>query len=323
MATNEMTKTAKNEMAAPPAQKEARITNMVADEIAKLSEAGRIQFPANYSVSNALAAAWLALQEVKAGNGNDAKPIIQNGQPTGIVTTRSMVNALHSMVVQGLNPAKKQVYFIVRGDQLCADRSYFGDVALAERAMPGLKLYYDTINEGDTFTTTKVMTAAGFVTVIKSHDIPFPRGTEILGAYCGGVRNGEPLGVDVFDMNRIKQSWTKSKTAFNYNDKTPIEDRQLNPISTHAQFTGDMCLRTVIRHYCKMIINSSDDSMLKEAVNKADNDRVEFEVAADVEANANRTVIDATYHGEDGDTEIDAVRTGRADDETETKEEAF
>lgn len=321
MATNEMTKTAKAEMTAPAPAKETRITNQVADEIAKLSEAGRIQFPANYSVSNALAAAWLALQEVV---GKDGAPIIKNGQPTGLVTTRSMVNALHSMVVQGLNPAKKQVYFIVRGDQLCADRSYFGDVALAERALPGLKLYYDTINDGDTFTTSKVMTATGFVTVIKSHDIPFPRGTQIEGAYCGGVRNGEPLGVDVFDMNRIKQSWTKSKTAFNYNDKTPIEERQLNPSSTHAQFTGDMCLRTVIRHYCKMIINSSDDSMLKEAVNKADNDNVEFEVAADVEANANKTFIDATYRGDDEPPR--AMGDGGEDSSAksdEDKEEAF
>ena len=290
-ATNEISKNSATSIVANSAPKELRITNQVLDEVNKMSRGGKLTLPDNYSAENALASAWIMLQDIQ---GKDKRYIIENGKPTGIVTNRSIANSLLDMVTQGLNPAKKQCYFIVYGDRLICQRGYFGDMALAERVVPGITFYYDTINKGDEFSVSKVRTKKGFVTAVKSHDIPFPRGVEIIGAYCGAISpDGEDLGCDVFDMARIRQSWAKSKTAGYEN-------------STHSQFTAEMCLRTVIRHRCKPIVNSSSDELLKKAIQDADINSVEAEVNEQASTYANSEIIDVQYEREPLPTEVEA-----------------
>jgi recombination protein RecT len=268
--------------AGPVAQviKEAKITNQVLTQIEDLSRNGQLCLPDNYSPANALAAAYLMFQDIQ---NKEKKLIMHNGQPTGVVTVRSMVNALMHMVSQGMNPSKKQCYFIVYGDQLTYQRSYFGDMALAERAMPGISFSYDTINDGDEIEIESVRNARGLlVTTIVRHKKPFPRSEKVIGAYCGVVdRDGVELGYDVFDMARIQKSWSMSKTAHYDN-------------STHKTFTGEMAMRTVIRHRCKAIINASGDEMLKKAIDRAESAAIESSVAAEASERANMDIIDVT-----------------------------
>lgn len=249
-------KTATKELATQ--DKPVAITAIVGRQIEALVARNSINFPSDYDVSNALAAAKLNLQTVLT---MDKKPVVDaNGRPTGACTESSMVNAVFDMCVQGLNVAKKQGYFIVYGNQLTFQRSYFGDEALAKRVNPDIELFYDVIRDGDTFSIEKKWTSRyGLVDAVK-HEKKWPTAGKIIGAYCGAVDKltGEDMGTIVFDIERIKKSWAQSKT-YKPGGSTP-----------HTNFEEEMCLRTIIRRRCKPIINSSSDAHLLQAIKRQD-----------------------------------------------------
>lgn len=97
--------------------------DVVAEKVRQFQERGEIHFPANYSPENAMKSAWLLLQTVQDKN---YKPALET------CTKDSIANSLLDMVVQGLNPAKKQGYFIVYGTKLTFQRSYFGTMAVTK-----------------------------------------------------------------------------------------------------------------------------------------------------------------------------------------------
>lgn len=232
-------------------------TVVVGQMIQSFMQKGTLRLPRDYSPENALKSAWLALQEI-------------NVAPA---TKESVVNALLDMVVQGLNPAKKQCYFILYGNKLACQRSYFGDQALAERVRPGIEVYSAVVWKGDEFEFDVVR---GRTVVSKHRSTLAHQGGEIVAAYCGIVETstGEDLGAVIMTMDQIRKSWSMSKT-FGKGD-TP-----------HAKFPDQMALRTVVRRRCKAIINSSSDALLLESVRRQDEDAIEAEVAEDAAQHAN------------------------------------
>lgn len=116
------------------------VTDSVMMRVKELEETGGLMFPANYSAANQIKAAWFVLQETKDRNG---KPALE------VCNKSSIANAVLDMVIQGLSVSKKQGYFIVYGDKLEFQRSYFGTVALARLCgMKGLPVA-NIIYEGD------------------------------------------------------------------------------------------------------------------------------------------------------------------------------
>ena len=187
------------------------------------------------------------------------------------------MNALHDMVIQGLNPAKKQCYFIVYGNVLSCQRSYFGEMLLCKRILPGIEFYHDTIREGEEFSLSKLRTRRGLVTVIDVHKPGFPRSEVIVGAYCGIVsKDGIDAGADVMDMATIRKSWAQSKTYKGAESNTP-----------HNKFPAEMALRTVIRHRTKMILNMASDAHLRNAILRQAIDATEGEIMEESAENAN------------------------------------
>ncbi|HEV7383179.1 MAG TPA: recombinase RecT, partial [Dyadobacter sp.] len=121
---------------------EKNITDQVLAKIQAFEESGELRIPKDYSVGNAMKAAWIIIQEVKDRNG---KPALE------VCTPASVANALLKMVVWGLSPLKKQCDFIVYGTTLSCDPEYTGNIALAKR-YGGLKwIKANTIFEKDDF----------------------------------------------------------------------------------------------------------------------------------------------------------------------------
>lgn len=250
-----------------PAESKNISTNVLAS-IRKLTETQKLHLPAGYSPENALKEAWLILQDLKDRN---QKLVLQSCTPA------SITHALLDMVYQGLNPMKKQCYFIPYGNSLTCQRSYFGDMALAEMVKPGIEFYFDVVREGEELTWTKKLG--------KSFDLEHTgQGTATLNnpikvAYCGYTLNGEDMGAQVMTIEQIKQSWTMSKT---YQEKGN---------GTHNRFESEMALRTVIRKCCKAIINASSDLQLLAAVKRSENNAIDAEFTEEVLMNANQEVI--------------------------------
>ena len=235
---------------------------------------GTLHLPHDYSPENAMKSAWLVLQTVQ---DKDYKPALQTCTP------ESICNALMSMVIQGLNPDKKQCYFIVYGKALVCQRSYFGDIALVKRVNPDFEVYFDVVYEGEKLATSKQMCSAGLVTVIKDHEQLFPRdGKRLIGAYCGVVdtRKTEDLGIELMDMAQIKKSWGMSKT-YKEGGNSP-----------HNTFPDQMALRTVIRRRCKSIINSSSDALLLGAIRESDMDAIDGEISEEAAMLGNGQILE-------------------------------
>lgn len=246
-----------------------RIIGRAESDIADLVNQGRLQVPPGYSVKNAMTFAWLMLQDVKDKDGRSA---------LDVVARSSVASALLRMVVQGLDPAKNQCYFIVYGKSLSCQRSYFGDMAILQRVRPGAEVMAGVVYEGDTFRYSMVPRRI----VSHEQDLANVDPDRMVAAYAIVTVDGEQVGAEVMTMDRIKRSWSKSKTFGN--DR--VRDK------THEQFPDEMAMRTVIRRAVKYFINQSGDPWLKDVDPTDDMDAAETTLAGDVAEYANGDVID-------------------------------
>jgi recombination protein RecT len=294
---------AKQETVTPPApvKQESHLALMkrtVVDAVAaKVGEFVRnreIDLPKDYSVGNALKAAWLILQETKT---KDEKLVLE------ACTKDSIANSMLDMVVQGLNPIKNQVYFIAYGKTLTAQRSYFGSMAVAKMVSPLIDDFaYAAVYEGDTF---KYGITNGRKNVL-SHEQELGNvdKKKIIGAYAITLNKaGDPIRSEIMTMDEIKQAWKQSKM-------NPVADNgTVKTGSTHEKFAADMAMKTVINKLCKAIVNSSSDkSILLERINRAEDLSDRAAVEADIEDQANTgEVIDITAEQKSNDVKTETI----------------
>lgn len=246
--------------------------DVVADKVRKFQERGEIHFPANYSPENAMKSAWLLLQGVQT---KDNRPALE------VCTRDSIANALLDMVVQGLNPAKKQGYFIVYGKNLTFQRSYFGTMAVTKRVTGAEDIDAEIIYEGDEFEFEVVRGRKK----ITKHKTVFSNidDNKIAGAYCTIYWPDGKEYTEIMTIKEIRQAWKKSR-------QNPDKEG-----STHNEFPGEMAKRTVINRACKTYMNTSDDgSLVMTHFNRQDEAIAEAEMEAEIAANANGEIIDIT-----------------------------
>lgn len=274
------------------------VVDVVETKVREFQANNELDIPANYSPSNAMKSAWLILQEVKDRNG---KPAIE------VCTKASMANALLDMVVQGLNPAKKQCYFIVYGNQLVMQRSYFGAMHVARTVCPEIEdIYADVVYADDTFEYEKKRGR----NVITKHTQKLGNvsADKLIAAYCTVLYKDGTERTTIMTLDECKQSWKKSKmSAVNANG-------EINEKSTHGQYTADMMMRTAINKACKSIINSSDDKSILIS-RKLENTVHQVAVEEEVQENANSVFIDIDDTPTEVDTETGEIIEAPATDE--------
>jgi recombination protein RecT len=250
--------------------------DIVAKRVREFQERGELHFPANYSPENAMKAAWLAIQDTVDRN---KKPAIE------VCTRNSIANALLNMVVQGLNPAKKQCYFIVYGNQLVLQRSYFGSMHIAKTVDPNIKeIVPDVVYKDDVFLYGKERGR----TVIVKHEQKLENVDkgQIIAAYCSVFYKDGTEQTTIMTFDEIKQAWKQSQM-------NPIDEKgNIKDGSTHGKFTAEMAKKTVVNRACKTIINSSDDSNLVIlAYNNTNDDIEDARAQEEVNNNANKIAL--------------------------------
>lgn len=258
---------------------EKSVVDIVSEKVSEFLKSGQLDLPKNYSVDNALKSAYLTLNTVE---DKEHKKVMEDGKLTGVCTKASIANAVLDMVVQGLNPGKKQCYFIVYGKTLTCQRSYFGSMAVAEMVKPVITDWgYNVVYEGDTF---EYEISNGKASVIKHvQKLEDINNTKILAAYAIALgKNQTPIKTGIMTIEQIHQAWSMSK-AKPFNEKGEIK-----PESTHGKFAREMALRTVINKVAKFIINaSSDNALLLERINRAEELADTVAVQAEIEEKAN------------------------------------
>jgi len=231
--------------------------------IREMQNEGELDIPADYSVGNALKSAWLKLQETKSTGG---KPVLE------ACTRTSIVNAMLDTVVQGLSPAKDQVYYIAYGNKLTAMRSYFGSIALAKRVANVKEVNATVIYEGDEIEVEVVNGNRR----IKSHKSSWENqdGDKIKGGYVIITFNDDrPDHHTIMTFSECEAAWKQGKTYKGMNGSSP-----------HAKFTKDMVEKTVINKATKKLIKGSSDSYLfAKSVDRSTDIMTEEKVAEQIE----------------------------------------
>lgn len=208
------------------------ITDTVSKKIDQLTDEG-LALPANYKWQNALKSAFFTLQNVK---GRDGRPALQ-------CVPASIANSLLDMVEQGLSPAKNQCYFIVYGNQLQMQRSYFGTITALKRLKGVKDIDAQVVHQGDEFVIGADelgrIKVTKFVPKFENLDKPIKAVFAFIQMTDGRVN------YTVMTQKQVQASWSQA--------------RQHN---VQNKFPEEMAKRTVINRAAKMVINTSDDSDL-------------------------------------------------------------
>ena len=224
---------------------EKNLADNVQNRVLELTNKGRLNLPKNYSVGNALSSAWLIIQDLKDKNN---KPALE------VCTKESIANALLEMAILGLNPVKKQGYFIVYGNRLGWFTSYFGKCASIKR-LKGIETepIGTIIYEGD---NVEIGYNELGEEIVLSHKTTWENKLKNnrVGAYATVIANGIKRSA-LMTKTEIKESWLKNPSPSNKRD--------------HVDFEGEFMKRTVINRLVKMILQTSnDDDLLAETMIK-------------------------------------------------------
>jgi recombination protein RecT len=209
----------------------------VLNRIATMKKEQNMALPAGYNAANALNMAWLQLTDASNGQSLVAK-----------TTPESQAKALLSMAVQGLSPAKNQVYFIPYGRNLTLMRSYFGSLAILKRLDNVQDVWAEVVREGDKFEIGSEhgrLTVKTYEPTVENLDKP------IAYAFAAIVDNNGITNYTVMTKKQIDTSWSHAKTT-----------------KVQKEYPDQMALRTVLNRAAKWFINSSSDNdLLIQAVN--------------------------------------------------------
>lgn len=216
---------------------QGNVTDQVNQYISSEQDNG-LALPADYSLNNALKAAWFKLRETEDKYHH---PVSDKR----FVDQKSITFALMDMAVQGLSPAKNQCYFIVRGGKVQLQRSYFGTVAVLKRLDSVKDIDAQVVHEGDEFEigSDEVghLVVKKFVPKFENLDKP------LIGAFAFIVMTDGRVAYTVMTKKQIETSWKQSSQRDN---------------KVQRNFSDEMAKRTVINRAAKMIINTSSDSDL-------------------------------------------------------------
>ena len=253
--------------------------DLVLEKVQAFQEGGELHLPANYSAPNALKSAWLHLQNVVDKNKN---PVLAT------CSKASIANTMLDMVIQGLNPAKKQCYFIAYGKELTLMRSYLGTVAVCLRLSPNIAdIFAEVVYEGDHLEYSIVRGRR----IIEAHtqQLENINDDNIIAAYAIALgQDDQVLRSELMTMDQILQSWRQSKV-------NPVDDKgRVKAGTPHDNFPGEMCKRTVVNRMSKHIIGESDDAdLVLESVARTDEAAIKAAAQKEIEENANQgDVID-------------------------------
>lgn len=223
--------------------KEKNITDNILNRYNEMVNSKVIDIPKDYSAENALKSAWFMLQEVEDSN---KKPALE------VCTKDSISNSLFEMVVDGLNPMKKQCYFIVYGKKLTLLKSYQGNIAMAKRYSNVQSVIAREIYEKDVFVTEILKDGRE---VLVKHEQPFENtSNKIIGGYCIVIDSEGKEHLTKMTLAKINKSWMMG----NAKGKSKL----------HTDFDDEAVKRTLINRACKPWINSSNDENIMDDENE-------------------------------------------------------
>lgn len=252
----------------PPAVSAVKndISTQVLAKIDTFQKSGELTLPKGYNAENALKSAYIILSDPK--NNILAK-----------CDKSSIAEALLKMVVYGVSPIKKQCYFIPYGEKLECSISYAGNIAIAKRYGNLKSIKGNAVFEGDTFEFEVDQTTGRRKITKHIQTLESVGSNKIKGAYAVFELNDGSVDVEVMSISQIQMSWNQGGSKGN----SPA----------HKNFADQMAIKTVLNRACKLLISSSDDSILYDPLEE-DNviDVTSENVQHEIKTSANKKELD-------------------------------
>lgn len=241
------------------------ISSQVLAKIESFQKSGELSLPKDYNVENALKSAYIILSDPK--NNILAK-----------CNKNSVAEALLKMVIYGVSPLKKQCYFIPYGDKLECSISYAGNIITAKRYGKLKSIKANAIFEGDEF-EFGVDVVSGRRKVVKHNQTLESVGSnKVKGAYAVYELTDGTIDVEVMSITQIQASWNQGGS------------KGASP--AHRNFADQMACKTVINRACKLLISSSDDSILYDPLEDKEIDITDEDVQHEIKKEANKESLD-------------------------------
>lgn len=239
--TQVQTKEAKQEMQLSVQQLEQQglvlpknITDTVFNTLSVYQSQGQVSFPQNYSVGNALKAAFL---------------IYQNDKKLQACTNASVANALLDMCISGLNPSKNQCYFVPMGDQCTLMTSYFGKQTMVKRIKGVIDVRADVIYKETGYELILDKYGNDDIQITKPCPLGERKSENIEAAWARIILDPEVWGVDTYTsimtLEDIQNAWSMGSAY--------------GKSKAHQKFMAEMAKKSAINRCIKNFINTRDD----------------------------------------------------------------
>lgn len=224
------------------AKLESRIVSQAISKYQEMVENKVFDVPENYSYKNAIQAARYLISKPIEKGPNKGKAIVD------LCTEESILKAIMEMAQKGLNPDKKQCYFIPYGNTCTLSISYQGNVALAKRGGEDIGEVYGYAVYKDDILDLSFNPQRG-VFEIESYQPDISKWTKpgIAGAFAVITdRAGDVRYTEYMTMEQIKDSWAMGGAK----GESPA----------HKNFPDQQAIKTVKSRAVKSFVNTADDS---------------------------------------------------------------
>lgn len=210
------------------------ITDTVFNTLSVYQSQGTVNFPANYSVGNALKAAWLIYQQ---------DPKLQ------ACDTNSVANALLDMCIGGLNPSKSQCYFVPMGNKCTLMTSYFGKQTMVKRIKGVKDVRADVIYRDTKYELIVDVFGNDDIQITEPCPLDKRKNENIIGAWARIILDPEIFGTDSFVTIMTLED---IQNAFNMGNAKGAS-------KAHKSFLNEMAKKTAINRCIKNFVNTRDD----------------------------------------------------------------
>lgn len=206
------------------------IADKVLNSLITNEASGRMNFPSNYNVGNAIKSAYLKLSTDRNLNS---------------CTDESKANAMLQMAILGLSPAKTQCYFVALGGQATLMPSYFGKVCSLKRVKGVSEVRADVIYKNTEYDLTVDHFGNDDIIITKPCPLDKRDGKDIIGAWAKIFFDNGKSFCSLLTMQDIENAWGMGHAKGNS--------------KAHQNFKAEMAKKSAINRAAKMFINTCDD----------------------------------------------------------------
>lgn len=219
-----------------------RVINQAISQYTEMIENKAFDLPENYSYKNAIQQTRYLLTKPAESGKNQGKAIID------FCTPASILQSVMEMAQKGLNPDKKQCYFIPYGNNCTLSVSYQGNVALAKRNGEDIgEIYGYAVYKNDEFELEFNIKKGVFEIKKYVPKVAEWKKSDIVGAFAIITdKKGEVKYTEYMTMEQIKSAWAMGAAKGN----SPA----------HRNFPDQQAIKTVKSRAVKSFVNTADDS---------------------------------------------------------------